>query len=359
MFLCGVLHLALHLVSKFLYLYFMHDTYLLRAAPWTHYNTRPALLQQVVLFAYALWWVLDINKKYGLAINALGLCLYGLALSVRYMQPLFASRTVLLSTVVLETARLWVVLLCIALEVLAVRLDALATATATLLGAALCWLGVRAIDERIRRNLQKGRDTLGKESEFELFLQSVIGLTEKEPPHTKHTQLVLYGLLQTHMSACKDAVKCPCHEAQNPEKSSVENAGKVIQGQNNELPSEGEEEENNGWSNPFFKKRKMLKHGEGKPFKVGMGGLAALGKTMRLRLIADAFIAKFETIKSKRATRGGDVYLAAARLQSFSSRVDSSTWQEECQAEAALYLVAIVKHWIKARLAQNDVALST
>lgn len=65
---------------------------------------------------------------------------------------------------------------------------------------------------------------------------------------------------------------------------------------------DGEDEEFGGAFNPF-KKKKSLK-GDDKPFKVGIGGLAVMGKNERLRLIADAFIAKFETLKSKLGLKG-------------------------------------------------------
>lgn len=77
----------------------------------------------------------------------------------------------------------------------------------------------------------------------------------------------------------------------------IENAGAFDEVGNSTM--KGGDDGNNGIDeedNPFKKRRTLQVKG----FKVGIGGLSALSKTERLRLIADSLIVKFEVIKSQK-----------------------------------------------------------
>ena len=83
------------------------------------------------------------------------------------------------------------------------------------------------------------------------------------------------------------------------------------------IQTEGDEDEG-GAFNPF-KKRRTMKADE-KAFKVGIGGLAVIGKNERLKLIADAFIAKFETLKSKLGSKGSGLDIANVHRMNMASK---------------------------------------
>jgi hypothetical protein len=92
---------------------------------------------------------------------------------------------------------------------------------------------------------------------------------------------------------------------------------------------------------------------------VGPNGLSNLSTSDRLKLIADAFNQKFESLRSKRAGLQSLTNLVRQRNTRYGTSMNEKDALHRMQEETSIVWIAIVKHWIKARLAQTDQAIST
>lgn len=150
LFVAGIIHLTLIFFSKFIFYFFMHDSYLGSPVPWSQYSKWPTVANQVIFLIYALWYVFDVDKKMHLLADSFALAGHVWVLGIRYMCPLFTSTLVKYVTLTLETCRMWIVTLVIIHDLFDINVTAMTLILSLIIGFTLCCVYLLLINFKMK-----------------------------------------------------------------------------------------------------------------------------------------------------------------------------------------------------------------
>lgn len=157
----------------------------------------------------------DYSKKIGIDILALILSI--IALIARAFIPIFYSDVVKWTSICIEVARPWILINVILLKLCHFDLDPIGILLILLIGIFLCVIFNKVCDYRLHKVIiqsDSGIGSIKNDTQYEIYIQTISKLINESEQmmsynSTFRKDLVLQGILQTHITNCDDK-DCPC-----------------------------------------------------------------------------------------------------------------------------------------------------